>query len=92
MSSAEPVSPVPLAVAFGLFDLPGCPACRHVARAGQEYLAWLVLDGYRDGDVLNRLTTSRGLCGAHTRRLLAGPAPSRWSSCTATLSRPSSAI
>ncbi len=78
MSSAEPVSPVPpvlpVGPAVGLFDLPGCPACRHVSEAGAGYLSWLVLEGYQDADVLAELSASRGLCPAHTRRLLAQPA------------------
>lgn len=77
MSSAQPVSPVPpvlpVSSAPGLFDLPGCPACRHLAVATEEYLQWLALEGCRDADVLSRLTASRGLCPAHTGGLLAEP-------------------
>jgi hypothetical protein len=73
VSSAEPVPEVPPFAALGLFNLPGCPACRHVADTSQSYLAWLALDGYQDADVLNRLTASAGLCAAHTCRLLAQP-------------------
>ena len=77
MSSAQRVSPVPPVLpfgsAFGLFDHPGCPACRHLAEATEEYLRWLALEGCRDVGVLNRLSASRGLCPAHTRGLLAEP-------------------
>jgi hypothetical protein len=80
VSSAEPVSPVPPVVLFGspygLFDVPGCPACRYVAEASEQYLAWLALDGYRNADVLARLTASLGMCAAHTRRILALPGAS----------------
>jgi hypothetical protein len=71
--SAEPVPEVPPPSALGLFKLPGCPACRHVAAASQTYLAWLVLDGYRDAGVLKQLSASAGMCAAHTCDLLAQP-------------------
>jgi hypothetical protein len=73
VSSAEPVPEVPPVTAPRLFDVPGCPVCRRVTQATQEYLAWLALDGYRDADILNRLSASGGLCATHTRRLLAQP-------------------
>jgi hypothetical protein len=73
VSSAEPVPEASPVSAVRLFDLPGCPACRHVAQATQAYLAWLALDGYRDDTVLSQLSASPGLCAAHTCRLLAQP-------------------
>lgn len=77
MSSALPVSPgppdVPPDSALGVFDVPGCPACRHIAEASKKYLAWLVAGGYQDADVMQRLSASRGMCAAHTRRVLAEP-------------------
>jgi hypothetical protein len=74
VSSAQPVSPAPAVLPFGpllgLFDQPGCPACRHLAEATEEYLTWLALEGCRGADVLSRLCASRGLCPAHSRGLL----------------------
>ena len=74
MSSAQQISRVPPLLPFGsapgLFDVPGCPACRHLAEATREYLRWLALEGCRDAAVLNRLGASRGLCPAHTSGLL----------------------
>jgi hypothetical protein len=77
VSSADPVRPGPRSGQLGLasnpFSLPGCPACRHLAEASDEYLGWLLLGGHSDLEILNRLSASRGLCAAHTRILLAQP-------------------
>jgi len=59
--------------AHALFDQPGCPACRHASAAIESYLEWLAGAGHRDAATLNRLSESRGMCAAHTRRLLARP-------------------
>jgi hypothetical protein len=76
VSGAQPVSTVPAVPSgssLGLFDLPGCPACRYLAGASAAYLRWLALSGCRDADVLSQLNASRGLCPSHTRGLLAEP-------------------
>jgi hypothetical protein len=71
--SAIPVSPVPerasLGSGRGLFDQLGCPACRYVAEATDAYLDWFAQAEWRD--MLSRLSDSRGMCVAHTGRLLA---------------------
>lgn len=73
MPSADPVSPA-RDVLPGLFDLPGCPACRHVTDASDSYLTALALGGHRDAEILTKLAAARGLCALHTRGLFAHPA------------------
>lgn len=50
----------------------GCPACRHAAHGEQRFFAWFVVETYAQQPMIQQLCTSRGMCPAHTRRLLRG--------------------
>ncbi len=77
MPSAAPVPRGPSVLLLGsadeLLKRAGCPVCRYAAEASESYLTRFALEGHGDVDMLNALLAARGMCPAHTRRLLAQP-------------------
>ncbi len=77
MPSAAPVPRGPSVLLLGsadeLLKRGGCPVCRYAAEASESYLSWFALEGHGDVDMLNGLLAARGMCPAHTRRLLVQP-------------------
>lgn len=68
--SSSALSPDP---ALAMLREPGCPACRRAVTSAGEYLMSLSSGGHASPEVVDRLLSSRGLCGRHTEFLLARP-------------------
>jgi hypothetical protein len=77
MPAAAPLPRIPsvltLESADDLLTGPGCPACRYVSEASDRYLRWFALEAHADPVTITRLCGSLGMCGRHTRLLMAQP-------------------
>jgi hypothetical protein len=77
MPAATPLPRTPsvltLESAEDLLTSPGCPACRYVSEASDRYLRWFALEAHADPVTITRLCGSLGMCGRHTRLLMAQP-------------------
>jgi hypothetical protein len=49
---------------------PGCPICRYADDATRRYFTWFSIENYSSPPTLAWLRHSRGMCPAHTRRLV----------------------
>jgi hypothetical protein len=74
---ATPLPRRPFTLVLGspaeLLASPGCPVCRYVAEADEQYLAWFALEGHADSAGVTRLCASLGMCPRHTRTLMSQP-------------------
>jgi hypothetical protein len=48
---------------------PGCPACRHLAEATARAFFWFLMEGYGEGEWIDRLIRAGGFCPRHMWQL-----------------------